>query len=101
MSQVPRCTSRQTSDGVAGDQPGVSGHEHDRLGRHRSAIDRSVGWAEAAAARGDYYDALGWLAVVEAVGPPLTAQQLGLRRTWLTRMAGDAPGGRDQGPRSP
>ncbi|WP_138974066.1 hypothetical protein [Patulibacter medicamentivorans] len=95
---------RQAPDGPADDGPAASGYEpereQDRFGRHRAAIDRSLGWAEAAAARGDYQDALGWLAVVEAVGPPLTEQQLRLRSAWLTRLIAEGPGGPGTGPQS-
>jgi hypothetical protein len=42
--------------------------------RHRAAVARSFGWAEQAAARGDYADALSWVQVVEAIGDPIPTE---------------------------
>jgi hypothetical protein len=39
--------------------------------RHRAAVARSLGWADDAAARDDYTDALSWLSTIEAVGDQL------------------------------
>ncbi len=58
--------------------------------KHEAAVAATLAWADEAAARGDYADALGWLATVEAVGDTLTNAYHAKQRTWHL-MAGRAP----------
>ena len=55
--------------------------------RHLAAVRRSLGWAEDAAQRGDYADALGWVRVVEAVGGPLPDIYITQRQAWACALA--------------
>jgi hypothetical protein len=54
--------------------------------RHLAAVARSFGWAEEAAARGDYADALSWIQVVEAIGDLIPIEYQTKRRTWLSAL---------------
>ena len=40
---------------------------------HDAAVTRTLAWANEAAAREEYADALRWLAVLDAIGDPLPA----------------------------
>jgi hypothetical protein len=51
--------------------------------RHSAAIARNLGWADDAAARDDYTDALLWLGTIEAIGDQLTPEYHTKRQTWL------------------
>jgi hypothetical protein len=51
--------------------------------RHLAAVAGSLGWANEAAAREDYRDALGWLQVLEAAGEELPSEYLATRQLWL------------------
>jgi hypothetical protein len=44
-----------------------------RTQRHDAAVTRTLAWANEAAERHEYADALGWLAVLDAIGDPLPA----------------------------
>jgi len=59
--------------------------------RHLAAVARSFGWAEQAAARGDYADALSWVQVVEAIGDLIPIEYQTKRRTWLSALAESRP----------
>ena len=55
-------------------------------GRRRShmvAVARSLNWADASAARGDFGDALAWLRAVEATGDLLPEAYQAKRQLWL------------------
>ena len=52
------------------------------LERHRTAVRRSLGWAQESADRGDYADALGWIRVLEAIGEQLPPGYEGKCRAW-------------------
>lgn len=54
----------------------------DGLGRHELAVRQSLRWAQRAAAEGDYGNALGWLATVEAVDGRLPDGWEERRRSW-------------------
>jgi hypothetical protein len=56
--------------------------------RHNQAVAQSLAWARAAAARGEFADALGWLQVVEAVGHVLSPDEQRDRRHWLRAVRG-------------
>jgi hypothetical protein len=60
----------------------VSAHD-----RHLAAVARSFGWAEKAAASGDYADALGWVGVVEAIGDLIPIEYQTKRQAWLSALA--------------
>ena len=55
--------------------------------RHLAAVARSLGWAEEAAACGDYADALSWVGVVEAIGDVIPIEYETKRQAWLTALA--------------
>lgn len=59
--------------------------------RHRDAVAQSIAWARAAAAGGDYADALCWLQVVAAVGHILTGDEERDRQEWLLRVGDSGP----------
>jgi hypothetical protein len=61
----------------------VSAHD-----RHLAAVARTFGWAEEAAARGDYADALSWVQVVQAIGDLIPMEYQTKRRAWLSALAG-------------
>ncbi len=50
--------------------------------RHQAAVATTLGWADAAAARGDHADALAWLETIEAIGDVLTGEYHLKRRVW-------------------
>ncbi len=55
--------------------------------RERAAVTRSLSWAQERADRGEYLDALGWIAVVEQMGAELPAAFQVKRRTWGEALA--------------
>lgn len=63
--------------------PEVHVRAHDR---RLVAVARSLGWAEEAAARGDYADALSWVGVVEAIGDLIPIKYRTKRQAWLTAL---------------
>jgi hypothetical protein len=50
--------------------------------RHRAAIARTLSWADDAAARGEYREALAWLDTVEAVDAELPQPYVVKRAAW-------------------
>jgi hypothetical protein len=54
-----------------------------------AAVARSFGWADEAAARGDYADALSWVGVVEVIGDLIPIEYQTKRRAWLSALAGN------------
>jgi hypothetical protein len=56
------------------------------LTRHQAAVARTLAWADEAAARGDFADALAWLNTLTAIGEPLPARYLLKREDWLGRV---------------
>ena len=58
--------------------------------RHRVAVANTLGWAQEAAERGDYADALEWLRTVEAIGEQLPPGYLTQRRAWRSTLAQNA-----------
>jgi hypothetical protein len=57
--------------------------------RHLAAVARTFGWAEEAAARGDYADALSWVQVVQAIGDLIPIEYQTKRSAWLSALAGN------------
>ena len=55
----------------------------DRDATHRTAVTTTLGWADAAAAREDFTDALAWLDTIEAIGDQLTPEYKAKRQAWL------------------
>ena len=83
-SQAP-VTSCRSAAGLLVSTPReapVSAHD-----RHLAAVARSFGWAEEAAARGDYADALSWVGVVEAIGDLIPIEYQTKREAWLSALA--------------
>jgi hypothetical protein len=72
---LPASTPREAS---------VSAHD-----RHLAAVARTFGWAEEAAARGDYAEALSWVQVVQAIGDQIPIEYQTKRRAWFSALAGN------------
>ncbi len=50
--------------------------------KHEAAVMRTLAWADEAAADHDYAGALDWLAVITAIGCPLSDEHLGKQAAW-------------------
>jgi hypothetical protein len=61
--------------------------------RHRAALQRTIRWAEEAAASGDYPTAFAWLATIEAVEGELPKELEAKRRAWAGVSAAAASEG--------
>lgn len=68
-----------------------SGRNGAGVDRHQEAVNRTLEWADEAAARCEYGSALGWLEVVEAVGDELPAEYKARRRAWLRAAREEHP----------
>jgi hypothetical protein len=55
--------------------------------RHRAAVARTLQWADGCAARGEYADGLGWLALVEDLGDTLPPEYATKRQRWSAALA--------------
>jgi hypothetical protein len=65
-------------------------------GRHERAVAQSLGFAQDAAANGDFVNALEWLRVVETVDGGLPEAWESTRAAWVDRERGEpAIAGRD------
>ena len=53
-----------------------------RIQHHNAAVARTLAWANEAAARHEYADALSWLAVLDAIGDPLPAGYATKQAAW-------------------
>jgi len=62
--------------------PPCSGDERSGPTKHEAAVMQTLGWADDAAANRDFAGALEWLAVIEAIGTPLSDEHLGKQATW-------------------
>ena len=62
------------------------GSYKDSDARHLAAVARSLRWADDAAERRDYHDALGWLQAVEAAGEELPDAYQARRNAWLVAI---------------
>ena len=62
--------------------PDASRPLEQRRAKHLAAIERSLTQADESARVGDFIDALGWLAVVEAAGDDLSDQHRSKRELW-------------------
>lgn len=58
--------------------------------KHAAIIARTLRWADEAAARRDYLEALRWIETVRSVGEPLPEDYEAKRRAW--RRLASAPG---------
>lgn len=56
--------------------------------KHEAAVSRTLGWADEAASNRDFAGALAWLAVIEAIGSPLSDEHRGKRVTWALAERG-------------
>ncbi len=54
--------------------------------RHRVAVASTLGWAQEAADRGDYADALEWLRTVVAIGEQLPPGYETQRQAWRSAL---------------
>jgi hypothetical protein len=59
--------------------------------RHAAAVATTLGWAEDAAAGGDYGDALEWLATLEAIGDVLDDTYETKRASWACARVEERP----------
>jgi hypothetical protein len=59
----------------------------DAAERHRLAVASSLEWAQDAAERGDYADALEWVLTVEAIGEELPPGYQTQRQAWRSALA--------------
>jgi hypothetical protein len=84
VGQAPGGSCRSTAGLLVSAPRGAGVSVHDR---HLAAVARSFGWAEEAAARGDYADALSWVGVVEAIGDVIPIEYQTKRRAWLGALA--------------
>lgn len=84
VSQVPVSSCRSAAGQLVTAPRGAQVSAEDR---HLAAVARSLGWAEQAAARGDYADALSWIAVVEAIGDLIPIEYETKRQAWLIALA--------------
>jgi hypothetical protein len=50
--------------------------------RHQAAVANTLGWADEAAARHDFRDALAWLNTLEAIGETLPDRYVHLHEVW-------------------
>ncbi|MGZ4182306.1 MAG: hypothetical protein ACXVUL_16680 [Solirubrobacteraceae bacterium] len=72
---------------------------HDDRGRgHAAAVTRSLRWADEAAERADWSDALGWIEVVEACGDELPDEFRAKRDRWLLAFGEQRSRGRRADP---
>jgi hypothetical protein len=56
--------------------------------RHERAVARTLEFAEEAAGRGDFPDALAWLQTLEAIGRVLPMEYLSKREAWRLSLSG-------------
>lgn len=54
--------------------------------KHRRAVRNTLGWADAAAAGGDYLDAIAWLDMLTAIGDELPIDYRIKRAAWRTAL---------------
>lgn len=62
--------------------PDASRPLEQRRAKHLAAIRRSLAQADESARAGDFIDALGWLAVVDAAGDGLSDEHRSKRELW-------------------
>ncbi len=62
-----------------------------RATKHAQAVTRTLEFAEEAAGRGDFTDALAWLQTIEAVDRRLPGQYETRREEWRLALAADRP----------
>lgn len=74
---------------ASGDFAAGRGVRGDGTERHRLAVARTLDWADQAAARGEYGEALAWLETVEAVDFELPQPYVVKRAAWR-RLEGDS-----------
>lgn len=60
----------------------------DRAARHHAAVGRTLVWAEDAATRGDYAEALAWIETLEALGDELASEYQAKREAWRAMAKG-------------
>jgi hypothetical protein len=60
-------------------------------GRHERAVARTLEFAEEAASRGDFSEALAWLETLDAIGRRLPSEYASKRVEWQIAVADDRP----------
>ena len=55
--------------------------------RHQWAVRRTLGFADDAAAREDWHDALAWIRTLEALGHQFTSEHLAKHTRWQQALA--------------
>lgn len=63
---------------------GGHGHPASFEARHAAIIARTLGWADEAAERSDYVEALRWVETIRSLGRPLPHDYEAKRQAWLT-----------------
>lgn len=58
--------------------------------RHQAAVARTLAWADEAAARHDFHDALAWLKTLKAIGETLPDHYLLKQEAWTRRARANA-----------
>ncbi|HUA03657.1 MAG TPA: hypothetical protein VMB27_07105 [Solirubrobacteraceae bacterium] len=73
----------------------MSRDERDRMAafeaHHAAIIARTLHWADSAAARGDYTEAVHWVKTLDDLGHELSAEYAVKRDTWLNAIERDPP----------
>jgi hypothetical protein len=68
-----------------GEPEGVAAFE----ARHAAIIARTLSWADAAAARNDYRQAVQWVETIRGLGHDLSDEYAAKRETWLDAIDPD------------
>ena len=63
----------------------------DSAARHTRAVTQTLGWADEAAARGDYGGALAWLRTLEMIGDELSDAYQAKRQSWRLTLGTRTP----------
>ncbi len=87
VATAPRVSYAEPGTGRQ-DWPGfASGYCAEREAKHLAAVARTLQWADEAAERGDYFDAVLWLETLEAIGDQLPEVYASRRGSWSAQIA--------------
>lgn len=87
---MQRMLDRAEHGGWSRLSPGTARSDHGR--RHLEAVRRTLRWADEAAHRGDYGEAIAWLETVTAIGDALPAAYRLKHREWVAALGCGAEG---------